>query len=103
MRCPRANQGAINGEVLIREQACTVSRDQNLAKQTLDGTLIRAWASHKSLVPRDGSDAPPKSGSKSNPDVDFKGTTRRNNTHVSTSDPDAMLATKGKGLAYEVA
>ena len=39
MRGPRANQGAVNGEVLIRKQAGTVSRDQNLAKQTLDGIV----------------------------------------------------------------
>ena len=39
MRGPGTNQGAVNAEVLIRKQACTVSRDQNLAKQTLDGIV----------------------------------------------------------------
>ena len=80
------------GEILVAADGAGLLSDEHF---TVDGALIRAWASHKSLVPRDGSDAPPKSGSKSNPDVDFKGTTRRNDTHVSTSDPDAMLATKG--------
>ena len=80
------------GEILVAADGAGLLSDEHF---TVDGTLIRAWASHKSLVPRDGSDGPPKSGSKSNPDVDFRGTQRRNDTHVSTSDPDAMLATKG--------
>ena len=62
---------------------------------SVDGTLVRAWASHKSLVPRDGP-PPPKGGSKSNPEVDFKGQSRKNDTHVSTSDPDTLLATQSK-------
>ena len=80
------------GEILGTADEAGLLSDEHF---TVDGTLIRAWASHKSLVPRDGSDGPPKSGSKSNPDVDFRGSQRRNDTHVSTSDPDAMLATKG--------
>ncbi len=79
-------------EILVAADGAGLLSDEHFS---VDGTLIRAWASHKSLVPRDGSDGPPKSGSKSNPDVDFSGTQRRNDTHVSTSDPDAMLATKG--------
>jgi IS5 family transposase len=58
------------------------------------GALIRAWASNKSLVPRDGPPPPPASGPKSNPEVDFKGQTRKNDNHVSKTDPDAMLARK---------
>lgn len=80
------------GEILRTADEAGLLSDEHF---TVDGTLIRAWASHKSLVPRDGSEGPPKSGPKSNPDVDFSGTKRRNDTHVSTSDPDAMLATKG--------
>jgi IS5 family transposase len=57
------------------------------------GTLIRAWASHKSFVPKDGP-PPDKTGSKSNPDVDFKRQKRSNDTHGSTTDPDARLAAK---------
>lgn len=60
---------------------------------SVDGTLIRAWASHKSFVPKDG--APPlASGSCSNPEVDFKGQRRTNDTHESKTDADAKLATK---------
>jgi transposase len=79
-------------EILVAADGAGLLSDEHF---TVDGTLIRAWASHKSLVPRDGGKGPPKSGSKRNPDVDFRGSKRRNDTHVSTSDPEAMLATKG--------
>lgn len=55
--------------------------------------LIRAWASNKSLVPRDGP-PPPSSGPRNNPEVDFKGQTRKNDSHVSKTNPDGMLARK---------
>lgn len=60
---------------------------------SVDGTLIRAWASHKSFVPKDGA-PPPSSGSRGNPEIDFKGQKRSNETHQSKTDPDAKLATK---------
>ena len=60
---------------------------------SVDGTLIRAWASHKSFVPKDGP-PPPSSGSRGNPEVDFKGKKRSNDTHASTTDPDAKLFAK---------
>lgn len=60
---------------------------------SVDGTLIRAWASHKSFAPKDGP-PPDKTGSQSNPEVDFKRQKRNNQTHASTTDPDARLATK---------
>jgi len=62
---------------------------------SVDGTLIRAWASLKSFVPKDGP-PPGKGGSKSNPEVDFKGHKRSNATHASSSDPDSQLFTKSK-------
>jgi len=62
---------------------------------SVDGTLIRAWASIKSFVPKDGP-PPDKGGSKSNPEVDFKRQKRSNATHVSSSDPDSQLFTKSK-------
>jgi transposase len=62
---------------------------------SVDGTLIRAWASLKSFVPKDGP-PPDKGGSKSNPEVDFKRQKRSNATHVSTTDPDSQLSTKSK-------
>jgi len=56
---------------------------------TVDGTLIEAWASHKSFRPKDpgGDDGSGSDGR--NADVDFKGQKRRNDTHASTTDPDA--------------
>jgi transposase len=60
---------------------------------TVDGTLIEAWASHKSFRPKDGSGKPPGVGG----DVDFRGEKRKNQTHESTTDPDARLFTKSRG------
>jgi len=63
---------------------------------TVDGTLLEAWASLKSFRPRDSSGNLPM-GEEKNPEVDFHGEKRRNDTHRSTTDPEAMLAKKGKG------
>lgn len=60
---------------------------------SVDGTLIRAWASHKSFVPKDGA-PPPSAGSRGNPEVNFKGQKRTNDTHESKTDPDSQLYTK---------
>ena len=62
---------------------------------TVDGTLLEAWASLKSFKPKDGGD-PPEGGGK-NTSVDFHGECRSNDTHSSTTDPEARLAKKGKG------
>jgi transposase len=61
---------------------------------TVDGTLIEAWASLKSFRPKD---APPPAGGGRNPEVDFHGEKRLNQTHASTTDPEARLFKKGKG------
>jgi hypothetical protein len=63
---------------------------------TVDGTLLEAWASMKSVRPkdRDGDGAGPLG---KNPDVDFRGERRINATHASTTDPEAQLARKGLG------
>ena len=60
---------------------------------TVDGTLLEAWASHKSYRPRD--ERPPGGGGR-NPDADFTGERRRRETHVSTTDPEARFYRKGK-------
>jgi transposase len=60
---------------------------------TVDGTLIEAWASQKSFQPKDGSGKPAGPGR----EVDFKGEKRKNETHESTTDPDARLWTKSRG------
>ncbi len=66
---------------------------------SVDGTLVEAWASMKSLKPKKaaGDDEPPASGGR-NEEVDFRGEKRSNQTHASTSDPDAMLYRKGSGM-----
>ena len=62
---------------------------------TVDGTLLEAWASHKSFRPKD--EPPPPDGLGRNPSRDFRGEPRSNATHASTTDPDARLYRKGKG------
>lgn len=62
---------------------------------SVDGTLIDAWASMKSFRPKDGSGEPPSSGR--NGERDFHGEKRSNETHASTTDPDARLYRKGNG------
>jgi transposase len=64
---------------------------------TVDGTLLQAWASLKSVRPRDDDSPPPPAGGGRNPDVDFRGQRRGNATHVSATDPEARLARKGDG------
>ena len=62
---------------------------------SVDGTLIDAWASMKSFVPKDGSGEPPSGGR--NGERNFRSEKRSNETHSSTTDPDAQLFRKGNG------
>jgi IS5 family transposase len=62
---------------------------------SVDGTLIQAWASMKSLRRKDGTDEPPGPGR--NAERNFRGEKRSNETHASTTDPDARLARKSNG------
>jgi transposase len=62
---------------------------------TVDGTLLQAWASHKSFRPKD--EEPPAASGGGNPSVDFHGHRRTNETHQSTTDPDARLYKKARG------
>jgi transposase len=79
---------------------------------TVDGTLLEAWASHKSFRPVDGvakdkkdkkdkKDDEPKPPAprwdENNPTINYRGEKRSNQTHCSTTDPEAMLARKGPG------
>jgi transposase len=63
---------------------------------TVDGTLLEAWASLKSFRPKDGSGGSSVTQEK-NPEIDFHGEKRTNDTHQSTTDPGARLAKKGRG------
>jgi len=68
---------------------------------SVDGTLIEAWASMKSFRPKDGGGTPPGPGR--NGERDFHGEKRSNETHGSTTDPDARLIRKGRGQAAKLA
>ena len=63
---------------------------------SVDGTLLEAWASHKSFKPKDGPDGPGAPAGR-NVEVDFHGLKRSNQTHRSTTDPEALLARKSAG------
>jgi transposase len=65
------------------------------------GTLIEAWASMKSFRPKDGSGEPPAPGR--NGERDFHGEKRSNETHASTTDPDARLYREGPGQPAKLA
>jgi len=71
---------------------------------SVDGTLLEAAASLKSLRPIEAGDddeAPPRPGGR-NPEVDWRGERRSNATHRSTTDPEARLARKGRGQAAKL-
>lgn len=108
------------GDVAQRLLAAVVSQPRVRALMSdehfsVDGTLIQAWASHKSFQPKDaaGKDDPPSGGAGGaggggsagrNAERDWKGQARSNQTHASRTDPDARLARKSDGqssiLAY---
>jgi transposase len=84
--------------VLIHADTARLLSDEHF---TVDGTLLEAWASHKSFRARDEEPPPPAGG---NPSVNFRAERRLNETHRSTTDPDARLYKKTMGsparLAY---
>jgi transposase len=81
-------------EVLAQARSCDLLSTEHF---TVDGTLIEAWASHKSFKRKDGSDQQTPPDDPGNPTVDFHGERRSNATHQSTTDPEARLAKKGRG------
>jgi transposase len=88
------------GEVATKFLAAVLARPKVKALLSgehfsVDGTLLEAWASTKSFRPKDGSGPPPAPGR--NGEQDFHGQKRSNDTHVSTTDPDARLYKKGPG------
>ena len=79
--------------VLDQARAASLLSDEHF---TVDGTLLESWASLKSFRPKDDDPTTPPDDP-GNPTVNFHGETRRNDTHQSTTDPDARLARKGPG------
>jgi transposase len=94
----------LDGEIAARFLAALLAQPQVMRLLStdhfsVDGTLIEAWASMKSFKPKapGEDDAPPPSGGR-NAEVDFKGQKRSNETHQSTTDPEARLYRKGPGM-----
>jgi transposase len=90
----------LEGDVAAQFLAAVLSQDQVKALLSsehfsVDGTLLEAWASLKSFRPKDGSGEPPDPGR--NGERDFHGERRLNDTHRSTTDPEARLFRKGPG------
>ena len=84
--------------VLSQPRVKTLLSDEHFS---VDGTLIDAWASMKSFRPKDGSGEPPGPGR--NGERSFHGEKRSNETHASTTDPDARLYRKGDGQSSRLA
>jgi IS5 family transposase len=80
-------------QVVEQARAAGLISDEHF---TVDGTLLEAWASLKSFQPKNKQEGPPPDDT-GNPTVDFHGQKRSNETHESKTDPDALLARKGKG------
>jgi len=83
----------LEGEIAQRflEQTIALAQERGLTSDehfSVDGTLLEAWASQKSFRPKGG-------GGGSGDSSDFRGEKRRNETHASTTDPDARLFRKG--------
>jgi transposase len=88
-------------------QVLVLANDHALLSQehfTVDGTLLEAWASHKSFRPINDPTPPDSDDDPSNPSVNLRGEKRSNTTHRSVTDPDRHLAKKGGTgaiLAYQ--
>src|ERR1700716_3451403 len=85
-------------ELLAHKEVRALLSDEHFS---VDGTQIAAWASMKSFVAKDGSDEPPSP--RRNGERDFHGEQRSNETHASTTDPEAKLSRKGKGKEAKLA
>jgi transposase len=90
----------LEGDIAARFLAAVLAQDKVKALLSsehfsVDGTLLEAWASLKSFRPKDGAGEPPDPGR--NGQRDFRGERRRNDTHVSATDPEARLFRKGLG------
>jgi len=90
-------------DAFFAEVLAAIKQDGLLSDEhfTVDGTLLEAWASHKSFKPKDTPPAPPDDPK--NPTVNFHGQARRNDTHQSTTDPDARLYKKATGREAKLA
>ena len=81
------------GQVVEQAQGKGLTSDEHF---TVDGTLLEAWAGAKSFQRKDGKHPPPPDDP-GNPTVNFHGEKRSNDTHKSTTDPEAKLTRKSEG------
>ena len=96
----RLRERLVDSDVARRffDEVVRIARGEGLLSDehfTVDGTLIEAWASLKSLQRKDGT--PPKAGGDGTGMVDFRGEKRSNATHESSTDPQARLMRRGNG------
>ncbi len=92
----------LNGEIADKlfEKVIALANQKNLISDehfTVDGTIVEAWASLKSFQKKDRKNKRKNDGDPGNPSVDFHGEKRKNDTHESTTDPEAKLYRKSKG------
>ena len=83
------------------EEIVEMARRRSLTSNdhfSIDGTLIAAWASHKSVRRKDGSDDDNPDGVGRNAGRNFHSEKRSNKIHASRTDPEALLASKGQGM-----
>ena len=92
-QCPARQPASRGVDARPSARAAGLLSDEHF---TVDGTQLEAWASLKSFRPRTGPQGPPPDDP-GNPTVDFHGERRRNDTHQSTTDPQARLYRKGSG------
>ncbi|WP_374943018.1 transposase, partial [Sphingomonas sp.] len=100
----------LDGEIAARFLSAILGRPQvkrllSTEHFSVDGTLIEAWCSMKSFRPKDetGADQPPGDAPGGrNDEIDFRGTRRSNDTHASTTDPDARLYRKSPGAGAKL-
>jgi transposase len=101
----------MEGEICQRffKEVLEIAKKEGLVSDdhfTVDGTIIEAWASHKSFLPKDESgkddDDAKGGGAGKNPDVDYQGQKRKNDTHESKTDPDARLYRKGRRVGAQM-
>lgn len=105
---PRLDEFGITGAffdaVLKQAKAKGLCSDDHFS---VDGTMIESLASMKSFRPKNEPNTPDEGDSNSfqprNPDVDFHGQKRSNETHCSRTDPEAKLYRKGPGKPSQLA
>ena len=82
--------------ILAQPRVAALMSDEHFS---VDGTLIQAWASHKSFREKDATPSDPEPPAGRNAEQDWRSEKRSNATHASTTDPDARLARKSNNTA----